>query len=95
MPIPRIATDDASAIALKFLSYVVADAAALERLTSLTGLDATTFRARAADADFHGALLDYALQDESLLFAFATEIGLSPHEVTAARRALPGASGDL
>ena len=88
---PRISADNASVIALKFMEFIASDTTALDRLMSLTGLSPGDLQTGAVAAEFQGALLDYALQNEPLLLAFAAAADIPPAEIVAARQALPGA----
>jgi hypothetical protein len=47
-------------------------------------------RARAADPEFLGFVLDFLLSDEAALVAFAEEAGIAPDRPLRARAALPG-----
>jgi hypothetical protein len=45
---------------------------------------------QAADPDFLAAVLDFYLADENALLDFASQAGVAPEAVAAARRDLPG-----
>lgn len=65
----------------------------LERLLALSGVDPAGLRAGASDPDFLGFVLDFLLQSDDLVLAFAREAGITPDLPARARAALPG--GDV
>jgi len=82
--------EGAAIIALNFISYLASDEDKLSRFCTLTGLSPGDLRDSIGSADFQSMALDYALQNEELLIDFATQENLSPQEIVAARRNLPG-----
>jgi hypothetical protein len=66
---------------------------ALGRFLASSGAGPAEIRARAADPEFLGFVLDFLLSDEALLRDFATGLGLDPTAPARARAALPG--GDV
>lgn len=60
------------------------------RLLAASGLAPAEVRARAADPEFLGFVLDFVLSEEPLARAFAEAEGLAPEEAMAARARLPG-----
>jgi hypothetical protein len=80
----------ATIIALNFISYLANDEDRLSHFCTLTGLSPGDLRDSIGSADFQAMVLDYALQNEDLLINFATQENLSPQEIVAARRNLPG-----
>ncbi len=87
-------TQGAQAIALKALGYLAADAELLEPFMGATGVGAGDLRAGAADTAFLAGVLDYVLQNEALLVAFAASEELAPEIIVRARQRLPGALND-
>ena len=90
-------SDDAEtsqAIALKALGYLAADDDLLEPFLSSTGLVVADLRAGATDSAFLAGVLDYFLQNEALLLAFAGANELAPETIVRARQRLPGALND-
>lgn len=77
--------------ALRALAWVVGDQDRAQRFLALTGCDADTLRLRAGEADVLGAVLDFLLDDEGSLLAFADAADLPAQSVALARIALPGA----
>lgn len=83
---PNLAKRDAAErIAIAALGYLAADAQHLERFLSLSGLDPADLRQAAAAPGFFAGLLDFILEDESLLLAFAADHGINPTEILRAR----------
>lgn len=77
-------------IGLKALAFVAADSMALERFTALSGADAASLRARAAEPEFLAAVLDYLLANEPLLIAYCKAESLEPRTVHMAAARLGG-----
>lgn len=94
--VPKFSGDieAAQTIALKALSYLAADEDLLEPFLGSTGLLAGDLRAGATDSVFLAGVLDYFLQNEALLLAFAGASELAPETIVRARQRLPGALND-
>ena len=87
-------TETSQTIALKALSYLAADSDLLEPFLGATGLSLADLRAGATDSAFLAGILDYFLQNEALLLAFAGASELAPETILQARQRLPGALND-
>ena len=81
-------------IALKALGYLAADDVLLEPFLGSTGLVVADLRAGATDSAFLAGILDYFMQNEALLLAFAASEELAPETIVRARQRLPGALND-
>jgi hypothetical protein len=81
-------------IALKALGYLAADEDLLEPFLGATGLVVDDLRTGATDSAFLAGVLDYFLQNEALLLAFAASEELAPETIVRARQRLPGALND-
>jgi len=86
-----LSTASAEVTALQALAWVVTDQDRAMRFLAQTGCDAETLRLRAGEAEVLGAVLDFLLDDETALRAFADEVDLPAQSVALARYALPGA----
>jgi hypothetical protein len=84
---------DPDTIALNYITFLASDQARLQTFCTLTGMTPASLPAALGSKAFLAMVLDYALQDESLLLDFAASAGLSPKDVAAARQHLPGAAG--
>ena len=62
------------------------------RFLDSAGASPGEMRARAADPEFLGFVLDFLLSDESVLLAFVQDAGIAPDRPLRARAALPGGS---
>lgn len=82
--------ENAIAIALNFIAFLAQDEDRLNRFCALTGSGPSDLRRSLDSPDFLAMALDYALQDESLLTAFAGDQKINPLEIAASRRHLPG-----
>jgi hypothetical protein len=84
----KIANDQAEALALSTLTYIVSDGERLGRFLEITGLRAETIRSAATSPGFLGAVMDYVAADEPLLLALAQSLDLKPERIMEARWAL-------
>ncbi len=87
-------TSYASTIALNLITYIASNEDILERFLGLSGISLNDLQSSAANPEFQGFMLDYALQDESLIIDFAKSCGMKPETLQQARFALPGATYD-
>lgn len=86
---------EASDITLNLLGFIAADEGRIERFLALSGMSPQDLKDGAQKPEFLGFLLDYALQDESLILEFAAATGTKPETIQGARFALPGATYDI
>jgi hypothetical protein len=78
----------AESLAIEGLAFLAAERTRIERFLALSGLEPDTLRAAAASSEFLVAILDHLTGEEDLLLAFATNRGLDPSAVAAARHVL-------
>ena len=81
-------TNDDEALALGALSWTLSDDARAQRLLALTGLVPADLAARLQDRDFLAAVLRFLEGHEPDLVACASELGVSPARLVAAREGL-------
>jgi hypothetical protein len=81
-------------IALLYMAYLASNDEKLGQFCNLSGIGQAELRERLLDPSFQAFLLDFLLQDESELLAFAAEHNLKPESVMLARSKLPGFSHD-
>ncbi len=86
----RNAANDSNVIALQLLGFIAGNMEILGRFMALTGSGPDDLRNRLHDPDFHAAILEFTMQDEKLLLAFATEQNLDPQIVARAYHATLG-----
>jgi len=79
---------EAEAVALNVLNFLFDDETRLERFMNLSGIDPEALRTTAFDPDFLAGILDYLLQDETLVYLFAGAYNTAPDVPAKARRAL-------
>lgn len=82
--------DQAEVLALQALAHLVAEPELLGAFMAATGADPAALRAGARDPGFLGAVLDFLLQDDARVLAFASAAGVAPTLPALARAALPG-----
>lgn len=84
--------DQAEIVALQALAFVAADEELLPRFLNLTGMSLDDLRetARTADPAMLGAVLDFLLNHEPSLLAFAEATGTPASAPAKARPAFPG-----
>lgn len=80
----------AQTLALQALAWIAADDEVFPLFLNATGATLAELRARAADPDFLGAVLDFLLQDDRWVVAFCDASGQAYTVPQAARSALPG-----
>jgi hypothetical protein len=85
------AAENAETIALQALAWLASEEDHLARFMGLAGLSVDELRARASEPAFLGGVLDFVLENEALLVAFAQAAELKPEAVARVRRQLPGA----
>jgi hypothetical protein len=83
----------AEALAVRALGWMAADPELTGGFLAAAGAGPGDLRARAAEPEFLGFVLDFLLANEPALVAFAAAEGINPDLPLRARAALPG--GDL
>jgi hypothetical protein len=86
----RDETNDDEALALGALGWTLSDDSRARRLIALTGLTPAGIRERLDDRDFLTAVLRFLEGHEPDLVACASDLGVSPARLVAAREALEG-----
>ncbi|WP_181707816.1 DUF3572 domain-containing protein [Chthonobacter rhizosphaerae] len=86
--INRLSREDAEEIAISGLQFLVQDPEALGRFLALSGIGPGDIRAAAQEPGFLTGVLEFYLEDESLLLAFAASRSIRPVMVAAARHVL-------
>lgn len=86
----EVATETALVLAIQALGWLAADDEIFPQFMAATGAGIGEVRARAADADFLAAVLDFLMQDDRWVVAFCDAGGHAYTAVQAARAALPG-----
>jgi hypothetical protein len=82
--------DQAEMLALQALGHLASDPDLLGAFMAATGADPAALRAGARDPAFLGAVLDFLLQEDARVLAFAAVAGIAPTLPAQARAALPG-----
>lgn len=82
--------EQAAELGQRALIFLAGEPDALGGFLAASGADASELRARAADPEFLGFVLDYLLQSDALVLAFAQDARMAPELVARARGALPG-----
>ena len=85
-----MARPQAEALAVQALVWMAGDADLVGRFLVATGAGPADVRARAAEPEFLGFVLDFLLSDEAALVAFALAENIRPELPMRARAALPG-----
>ena len=83
-----ISMEKAEEVAILALNFMSADVELMGRFLTLSGLDVTNLRDVAGEPAFLAATLDFLLQDDSLLLAFAGNNNLDPNQIVAAKSRL-------
>jgi Protein of unknown function (DUF3572) len=86
----EVVTETAQVLAIQALGWLAADDEIFPMFLGATGVGIGEVRARAADADFLAAVLDFLMQDDRWVVAFCDAGGHAYTAVQRARAALPG-----
>lgn len=87
---PTPSDETAITLALGALAHMARSDALSARFLGDSGMTPGDIAAQAAEPEFLAAVLDFFLADEAALLDFATEAGVAPDTIAAARRGLPG-----
>jgi len=87
---PVVDRNAAEALALQAVTMILADENLLPRFLALTGCAGDELRARIADPDFLGAVLDFVLENDETVQRLADGTRIAPEAVRVARSKLPG-----
>lgn len=79
-----LSVEDARLIALKFIAYLLGDPNELEQFSQVTGVDVGSIPQMAADKSFQHALMDYLMQNETLLITFCAQDNIKPELIAQA-----------
>ena len=82
----------AETCALEMLGWLAGQDELFPVFLGATGAGEADVRARAGDADFLAAVVDFLLMDDAWVIACATAIGRRPEEIATIRLALQGGS---
>ncbi len=83
---------EAETMALNVLNFLADDESRLHRFMTVSGMDPQALRGNVSDPAFLAGILDYLLQDESLIYMFASAYNTLPGQPAEARRVLVGGS---
>ena len=78
-----------SEIIVQLIVFLAQNEARFERFVSLTGLGIEDIRMRHTEPLFQALILDYALQDQSLVLEFTASQELRPDALLKLRHSLP------
>lgn len=88
-------TDRAESIGVSALLFLAGDSERLVRFLTVTGVGPAQLRAESREPHMLAAVLDYLLQDESLLLVFCASDGVPPSDIAPAQRALAEMAGEI
>jgi hypothetical protein len=77
-------------IGIAALSFVANDETLLRRFLAVSGIEAASIRAAAAEPGFLAGVLQFIAAHEPTLLAFCAESAVAPASIAEAMRALPG-----
>jgi hypothetical protein len=86
-----MAPEQAQVIALQALGWLVGQEPICDAFLGASGASVDDLRARAVEADFQAAILDFITMDDAWVMAFCDAHGLAYDQPLRARYALPGA----
>lgn len=82
--------ESAESLALQALAWLAGQEESFHAFLAQSGSDAAGVRARAAEPELLGSVLDFLLSDEGLLLRFCADAGFAPDAPMRARALLPG-----
>ena len=82
--------ESSEATAIQALGFLAQDNTVLERFLSVTGIPPDRVRQAAATPGFLAGVLDYIMQNESLLLTFSANHNVDAETIVAAHRCLSG-----
>ena len=88
-------TDRAESIGFSALLFLAGDTERLSQFLTVTGVEPAQLRLDARSPQLLAAVLEYLLQDESLLLVFCASDGIAPEDVAPSRRALAEMAGEM
>nr|WP_321456735.1 DUF3572 domain-containing protein [uncultured Cohaesibacter sp.] len=80
-----ISFESAESLGIQALGFLSNDSELLGRFLSLSGLEPGNIREVASEPSFLAAVLDFLLNDDSLILAFASNNAIDPEDVVAAK----------
>jgi len=83
----KLSRSAAEAVAVDALAFIANDDDLLSNFIAATGIDPASIRSALQKEDFLRGVMQYLVEDESLLTAFAASADLKPEEVAGAARA--------
>ncbi|MGR3760200.1 DUF3572 domain-containing protein [Roseobacteraceae bacterium NS-SX3] len=90
MPVTPKSAEAAETLALQALAWLAGNDELLPVFLGATGASEADLRARAAEPEFLGSVLDFLTMDDAWVIAFCDSAGLSYEAPMHARMALPG-----
>ena len=87
---PVLGRDAAEALALQAVAMIAGDEDLMPRFVALTGCGQDELRARLAEPEFLGAVLDFVLDSDETALRLAELAGIMPESLALARAKLPG-----
>ncbi len=86
----KIEKVDPAELAVAVLQWLAEEPDMLSRFLALSGLGPHDLRSAMSDTGFHAGLLDFVMQHEPSLVAFAEKSGYSPEQIAAAWHRISG-----
>ncbi|MGH1418625.1 MAG: DUF3572 domain-containing protein [Hyphomicrobiaceae bacterium] len=86
--------DEAEQIAISALTFLAGSATHLERFFSATGIGLNQLKTTAAAPETLASVLEFLLQDDSLLLMFTSQAHVSPDRIAPAHNILTNVSFD-
>ncbi len=80
----------AEMLAIQALSWLAADEEILGQFLNVTGAAPGDLRARAAEPEFLGFVLDFIMRDDETILGFCASVSAAPEAVQRARATLGG-----
>jgi len=82
--------EQAESLAIQSLRWLASDEEILSQFLNMTGAAPGDLRARAAEPEFLGFVLDFIMRDDETILGFCGAVGATPEAVQRARSTLGG-----
>lgn len=91
--VPPASSEAAQVMALKIVEFLSREDGQLDAFLGMSGLSLEDFRAGLTEPETLAAVMDFLLQEDARVIAFAADAGIEPGVIPGLRAFLPG--GDL
>ena len=92
--IGAVGAEDAEAMAIQILSWLIGQPELMSRFLAMTGIEASSIRQAAAEPGFLAGVIGFVMAHEPTLMAFCEESGVKAERVASCHHRLAGPEGE-